>query len=94
LEVAVAAVEPWDPEMVFVDHPHKRLFSLHASQLEEAGEYMCDSLHLAGYPNAYGNFYLADFKLNLAKENGGGLELLLMKEEGKWQIISYDILEP
>jgi hypothetical protein len=55
---------------------------------------MCDSLRLAGNPNAYGRFYLADFKLNLAKENGGGLEILWMKEDGKWQIISYDILEP
>jgi hypothetical protein len=94
LEEAVAAVEPWDPEMVFVDHPHQRFFSLHGIQRDEAAEYMCDSLRLAGDPNAYGHFYLADFKLNLAKENGGGLEILWMKEDGKWQIISYDILEP
>jgi hypothetical protein len=94
LEEAVAAIAPWDPEMVFIDHPHKHLFSLHGIQLDEAAEYMCDSLRLAGDPNAYGHFYLADFKLNLAKENGGGLEILWMKEDGKWQIISYDILEP
>jgi hypothetical protein len=94
LEEAVTAVEPWDPEMVFVDHPYKGIFSLHSIQLDEAAEYMCDSLRLAGDPNAYGHFYLADFKLNLAKENGGGLEILWMKEDGKWQIISYDILEP
>jgi hypothetical protein len=94
LEDAVAPIEPWDSEMVFVDHPYKRVFSMRGIQLDEAAEYMCDSLRLAGDPNAYGRFYLADFKLNLAKENGGGLELLWMKEDGKWQIISYDILEP
>jgi hypothetical protein len=94
LEEAVAAVAPWDPEMVFIDHPHKHLFSLHGIQLDEAAEYMCDSLRLAGDPNAYGHFYLADFKLNLAKENGGGLEILWMKEDERWQIISYDVLEP
>jgi hypothetical protein len=94
LDDAVAALTAWDPEMVFVDHPYKHLFSLHGIQRDEAAEYMCDSLRLAGDPNAYGHFYLADFKLNLAKENGGGLEILWMKEGGKWKIISYDILEP
>lgn len=94
LEEAVAAVEPWDTEMIFVDHQYKGLFSLHGIQQDEAAEYMCDSLRLGGDPNSYGQFFLADFKLNLAKENGGGLEILWMKEDRRWQIISYDILEP
>jgi hypothetical protein len=94
LEEAVAAIEPWDPELVFIDHPYKQLFALRGIQRDEAAEYMCESTRLAGDPDAYGHFYLTNFSLKLARENGGGLELLWTKEEGRWQIISYDLLEP
>ncbi|MEP7271583.1 MAG: hypothetical protein ABI882_08755 [Acidobacteriota bacterium] len=94
LDDAVSAIEAWDPELVFVDHPFKQLFSLRGMQRDDAAEYVCDSLKFAGDPNAYGDFFLTTFTLKLAKENGGGLELLWMKEDGKWQIISYDVLEP
>jgi hypothetical protein len=94
LEDSVAAVEPWEPEMVFIDHPYKQFFALRGIQRDEAAEYMCESSRLAGDPDAYGQFYLTDFTLKLAKESGGGLELLWTKEDGQWQIISYDILEP
>jgi len=94
LEATVAAIEPWDPELVFVDHQYKSLFALRGIQRDEAAEYMCESSRLAGDPNAYGQYYLTTFTLKLAKESGGGLELLWTKEDGKWQIISYDILEP
>jgi hypothetical protein len=91
---SVAAIEPWDPELVFIDHPYKQLFALRGIQRDEAAEYMCESTRLAGDPNAYGHFYLTNFSLKLAKESGGGLELLWTKEEGRWQIVSYDLLEP
>lgn len=94
LEEAVGTIEPWDPDLIFVDHPYKGLFALRAIQRHEAGEYMCGGLKLEGPPEAYGQFYLTDFVLKLAKEDGGGLELLWMKEDGKWQIVSYSVLEP
>ncbi len=91
---AVAAVEPWEPELVLIDHPYKQLFALRAVQRDWAAEFMCESSRLAGDPDAYGQFYQTIFILKLAKESGGGLELLWTKEDGHWQIISYDILEP
>jgi len=93
LEGAVAAVEPWDPKLVLIDQPYKQLFALRAVQREEAAEFMCKRSGLAGDPDAYGQFYKTIFILKLAKESGGGLELLWTKEDGQWQIISYDILE-
>lgn len=94
LEDAVGVIEPWDPDLIFVDHPYKGLFALRAIQRHEAGEFMCAGLKLDGPPEAYGQFYMTYFVLKLAKENGGGLELLWMKEDGKWQIVSYGVLEP
>ena len=94
LDEAVAVIEPWDPELVFIDHPYKQLFALRGIQRDEAAEYMCESTRMAGDPNAYGYFYLTNFTLKLERDNGGGLELLWTREDGRWQIVSYDILEP
>ena len=47
-----------------------------------------------GGHDEYGHFYLTNFTLKLERDNGGGLELLWTKEDGRWQIVSYDILEP
>lgn len=94
LDEAVAAIEPWDPELVFVNHPYKQFFALRSIQRDEAAEYMCESTRMAGDPNAYGHFHLTNFTLKLERDNGGGLELLWTKEEGRWQIVSYDLLEP
>ena len=94
LDDAVAALEAWDPELALVDHPYKQLFSLHGVQRDEAQEYICESGRLSGNPDAYGEFFMTVFTLKLAKESGGGLELLWVKEDGQWQIISYDVLEP
>ena len=94
LEDAVASLEAWDPDLALVDHPYKQLFSLHGVQRDEAQEYICERRRLAGDQNAYGEFFMTVFTLKLAKESGGGLELLWVKEDGQWQIISYDVLEP
>jgi hypothetical protein len=94
LTEAVNAIEPWDTEMVFVTHTYEQLFALRAISREDAAAYMCESSRLTGDAHAYGDFYLTIFGLKLAKEHGGGLELLWTREAGRWQIVSYDVLDP
>jgi hypothetical protein len=50
LDAAVETIEPWDPEMIFVDHPFKSQFALRAIEREEASEYLCDQTKFAGDP--------------------------------------------
>src|SRR5262245_37473797 len=94
LDEAVAAIERWDAGLVFVGHAYEQHIALRGIGGDDAAEYMCESTRMAGDPNAYGHFYLTDFTLKLERENGGGLELLWTREEGRWQIVSYDLLEP
>lgn len=93
LEEAVAAIDPWSPEEVFVAHSYQRLFALRGVPRQEAAEFTCEKSRLAGDPNAYGQFYMTYFTLRLARESGGGLALLWTKEDGQWQIVSYEVLE-
>src|SRR5262249_43235827 len=85
LEEAVSPIEPWDPEMAFITHTYEQLFALRAISREEAADYMCESSRLHGDPHAYGDFYLTIFGLKLAREHGGGMELLWPKDGAKWR---------
>lgn len=91
---AVSALEPWDPELVFAAHPYQQLFALRAIQRDEAAEFMCARARLTGDPHAYGEFYATYFTLKLGRGNDSGLALLWTKEDGRWQIVSYELLEP
>ncbi|MBI4470014.1 MAG: hypothetical protein HY650_11910 [Acidobacteria bacterium] len=87
----IGSIHPWDPELVFIDHPYASLFALRGIQRDDAAEFRCDTSTLAEDPDRYGEYFVT--YLAFTCPSCGGLSFLWYKEDGHWQILSFDMLE-
>jgi hypothetical protein len=99
LSQTIVAVEPWDTELKVMDHPNQSFFTMVSVSDAEADEFLCRSQTPLEPtkdtpPPKYGTYYETLFTFKYPKgQNDGGMILLWEKENGKWQILSYDDLE-
>jgi hypothetical protein len=82
-----------------VSHPFERDFTILQVRNQVAADYMCSTRRtgeppsMPGGPDALGTYYGVIFRFKARDDLGGAIGLLWDRQEGTWQIVSYDIIQ-
>ncbi len=101
LTEAIDEVLPQDQDMAdrIISHPFERDFTLIQVRNRVAADYMCstrrgeDPPPMPGGADALGTYYGVLFRFKARDDLGGVIGLLWDKQEGPWQIVSYDVIQ-
>jgi len=106
IEAAIAEIEPWQTRLKLIDHPARGAYALASLDGPEFNKFVCSDDSLVSYSSSpikkaaftlpadadHGASYLISFRLKLEGDQGGGLILLWVKEDGAWKIGSFDVV--
>jgi hypothetical protein len=101
LTEAIDQVVPQNEDQAerIVSHPFERDFTIIQLRNQVAADYMCstrrggDPPPMPGGPEALGTYYGVLFRFKAPDDLGGIIALLWDRQEGAWNIVSYDVLQ-
>jgi hypothetical protein len=100
LAEAIEGVEPWRRNVFsIIDHPYRQAFAVFSASDEVAKQYLCEpspaiamAVEQAKAQVARGTYHGVMIRFRFG-EQGGTLALGWAKQNGRWKIVSWDIVE-